>query len=202
MPKPPKNFNFKDLANKWDLKGSLIKARDTRNFTIEKPGRFGARFFQIFCALGAWYFLAQQDDALITAQGGHLRQTIKAIFFAIVSPIISGLLIAVYLLPVFLKKWTSRRILIIETACDFIITLCWFAGFIASLSQMKGECPPAKSPECDRFNWAVAWFFFSFAFFAAGLTFDVRTWYKAVFEPQEVDAEVLLDIRRTTRGRY
>ncbi|KAJ3045680.1 hypothetical protein HDV00_007806 [Rhizophlyctis rosea] len=200
MPKK-QNFNFKDLAQKWDLKGSLIKARDTRNFTIEKPGRFGARFFQIFCALAAWYFLAQQDDTILTAL--NLRPTIKAMyFFAIVSPILSVLLILVYVLPIFLKKWTSRRILIIETLLDFLLTICWLAGFIASLVLMGGQCPPATSSACDRFNWAVAWFFFSFMFYSAGLVFDVRTWYQAVFAPQDIDAEVLLDVRRTTRGRY
>ncbi|KAJ3267468.1 hypothetical protein HK104_005866 [Borealophlyctis nickersoniae] len=195
MPRP--KFN---LQQKWDIRQSLMKARDTRNFVIEKPGRFGARFFQIFCSVASWYFLGKQDDTLITPHG--LWPTFHAMtFFAIISPIISALLIAVHIFPWFSKSWTSRRIMILETISDFFIGLGWFGGFVAGLSKMNGDCPPNASSACNLFNWALAWFFFSFLFFGAGFVFDVRTWYKAIWAPQEIDAEVLLDVRRSTRIR-
>ncbi|RKO85929.1 hypothetical protein BDK51DRAFT_42094 [Blyttiomyces helicus] len=59
--------NFKDLQKKWNLRQSLVRARDTKNFEIEKLGRYGARFFQICCCFGAWYFLSTQNSTLLSA---------------------------------------------------------------------------------------------------------------------------------------
>ncbi|KAJ3059010.1 hypothetical protein HK102_010203, partial [Quaeritorhiza haematococci] len=99
------------------LRDSLRKAKDTKNFTIDKAGRFSSRFFQAICAFACWYFLARQDAAILTNQG--VPQYINAmLFFAITSPVISAFLVIVYITPWFSKAWTSRRIITIETTFD------------------------------------------------------------------------------------
>ena len=102
--------------------------------------------------------------------------------------------------PWFGKNWTSRRILFIESFCDLFMTIGWISGFIAELAAVKGGCAPAVAIDgCPNFNWLVAWLFFLFLSWGAGIFFDCTAWYNGVFSGNDIDADVLLDVRRTTR---
>jgi hypothetical protein len=121
----------------------------------------------------------------------------------VVSPIISGFNVAVYLTRWIGKNWTSRRILSIETFCDLLMTTGWLAGFIALLAEVKTGCSLEQWTEgCVNFNWLVAWLFFLFVSWFAGLIFDIIAWRKGVCSPQEIDNEILLDIRRSARTTH
>ncbi|KAJ2998034.1 hypothetical protein HDV02_004945 [Globomyces sp. JEL0801] len=184
-------------VKKWDYEGTL----HTKNFEIQKNGRFSARFFQIALAMISYYWLGSQNPAF--TQKYELTAVIGSMtFFAIASPAISAALIAVYITPWFGKNWTSRRILLIETFCDLFITIGWIAGFFTLLSSVTTGCSPANwIVGCTNFNWMAAWVFFLFLSWAIGLFFDGTAWYRGVFSQEEIGSDVLLDIRRTTRTR-
>jgi hypothetical protein len=50
--------DFKQVAKKWDFQKTVSKVKDTKNFEIQKTGRFAARFFQGATALIMYYFIA------------------------------------------------------------------------------------------------------------------------------------------------
>jgi hypothetical protein len=194
-------------ATKWDYENSLRKVKDTKNFEIDKAGRFAARFFQMALALISYYWLAAQNQTFLKNSGiagvvSSMMYVSLIRFFAIVSPVISGLNIAVYITPWFGKNWTSRRILAIETFSDLFMTVGWIAGFIALLNGVTFNCAPggAMPTGCVEFNWLAAWLFFLFLAWFTGLIFDIFAWKKGVFDAGEIDDEVLLDVRRATRS--
>ncbi|KAJ3252525.1 hypothetical protein HK103_001426 [Boothiomyces macroporosus] len=195
-----KNIQKKwDKAKKWDYEQTLRKVKDTANFEIDKSGRFAGRFFQIALSLISYYWLGAQNSVLVAKYG--LASTNNAmIFFAIISPIVSGLLIAVYITPWFGKNWTSRRILSIETFFDLFMMMGWICGFGVELTSVGTGCSLQTWIDgCTSFNWLAAWLFFLFVAWAAGLFFDCTAWYRGVFAGNEIDADVLLDIRRSGR---
>ena len=57
--------DYKSIAKKWDFNKTVQKVKDTKNFEIEKSGRFAARFFQVALAVISYYFIAAQNSALI-----------------------------------------------------------------------------------------------------------------------------------------
>ena len=116
--------------------------------------------------------------------------------FSVLSPITSGCLIAIYLTPWFGKNWTSRRILSIETFCDFCFTIGWLAGFIALVVKGSG----CNAEGCVTYSWLAAWVFFLLLSWTAGLFFDATAWRRGVFSENEIDDAVLMDVRRATRG--
>jgi hypothetical protein len=69
---------FKD-ATKWDYESTLRKVKDTKNFEIDKSGRFAARFFQMTLALISYYWLAAQNQPF--AQRFGIAGTISSMTF-------------------------------------------------------------------------------------------------------------------------
>ena len=192
--------SFDKLAKAWNLKSTLQKVKDTRNFTVDKTGRFSARFFQIALACFSWYFLSSQDAKI--AEKYNIKSITDAMwFFAVTSPIVSIFLVVVYITPWFSHAWTSRRILFVETFCDFFMSLGWLAGFISLVAVVQGKCVPTPGSDnnCVIFNWLVSWLFFSWLAFLAGLFFDGYSLYKGIWAPNDIESEILLDVRRTTR---
>jgi hypothetical protein len=119
--------------------------------------------------------------------------------FAVLSPVISGGLIAMYIFPWFSKAWTSRRILSTETFLDVFMMLGMFIIFFVELSAVDGACD-INVVGCPTFNWLLTWLFFHSASWAAGFYFDCTAWYRALYSGHEIDSEMLMDIRKTTRG--
>ena len=191
--------SFSEVRKKWNLKQTLQNVRDTRNFTVEKTGRFAGRFFQVALAVFCWYFLGSQDQKVVTSYGMNgLMSTMW--FFAVLTPLVSSFLVVVYVSPWFSHGWTSRRILIVESTFDFLMTVGWLSGFITSLVIVKGQCvPPETGTSCINFNWAVSWFFFLTTAFLFNLGLDIWALYSGLCGRQDVEGEVLLDVRRTTR---
>lgn len=195
--------SFEEVRKKWNLKQTLQSVRDTRNFSVDKTARFSGRFFQIALAVFAWYFLGSQDGAVI-AKYGIVVVINWMWFFAIASPVVSAFLVVVYVTPWFSHSWTSRRILIVESSLDFLMALGWLAGFVAMLVAVNGACiPPAATPtttpNCVNFNWLVSWLFLSFVAFSFGLGVDIWALYKGMCAKDDIEGEILLDIRRTAR---
>ena len=46
---------------KWDYEKTLTKVRDTKNFEIDKQGRFAARGFQIALGVASIIFIGTED---------------------------------------------------------------------------------------------------------------------------------------------
>ncbi|KAI8915993.1 hypothetical protein EDD86DRAFT_197370 [Gorgonomyces haynaldii] len=199
--------DYKTIAKKWDFNKTVSKFKDTKNFEINKQGRFAARFFQIALAVISYYFIAVQKKVLWAAFESNTFSG-SLMLFAICSPILSGFLIAIYIFPWFSKKWTSRRILSVETFCDVLMTISWAAIFFVGLASVGGKCANPTDASwvdgCGNYNWLMAWIFFLFLSFAAGVYFDGTAWYNGVWKGPEIESDVLLDIRRTTRttNRY
>jgi hypothetical protein len=83
------------------------------------------------------------------------------------------------------------------------MTVGWISGFIAELAAVKGGCSIESvyaAQGCTNFNWLVSWLFFLFVSWLAGLYFDFTAWRQGVFNNNELDDNVLLDIRRQTRS--
>jgi hypothetical protein len=92
----------------------------------------------------------------------------------------------------------------IETFSDFFMSVGWIAGFIALLNNVRTGCSVDttgfNAQACTNFNWLVAWLFFLFVAWTAGLVFDILSWKKGVCDVGEIDSDVLLDVRRATRS--
>ena len=190
--------SFDSVRKKLNLKDTLRRVKDSRNFTVDKTTRFAGRFFQIALALFAWYFLASQNGNI--AAYYELTDIIYAMwFFAVVSPIVSTFLVVLYVAPWFSHSWSSKRILILEIVADFLMAFGWLSGFIVMMVATKGHCVPLPDTSCTNFNWLEAWCFLSFAAFLYGLAIDIITLYKGVCGSSDIEAEILLDVRRTTR---
>ncbi|KAH6572204.1 hypothetical protein BASA61_008944 [Batrachochytrium salamandrivorans] len=188
-------------AVKWNLEASITKYRDKKNFAVDKQGRYAGRCFQVMLAVVSYYWIGSQDRDFVAHN--HLGSVNAAMLaFAIASPIVSGLLVAVYISPWFSHSWTSRRILTIETLADAIMTLGWLSGFCVELVTIRGTCSIEWTTGCTNFNWLMSWLFFLFISWGAGLFFDYTAWYRGVFAADEIESDVLMDVRRTTRGRY
>ncbi|KAL2915344.1 hypothetical protein HK105_205209 [Polyrhizophydium stewartii] len=188
-------------AIKWNFESTITKLRDRTNFQIEKQGRYAARCFQVLLALVSYYWLGSQNADFLTKYNlGSVHGAM--LFFAIVSPVISGCMIAIYMLPWFSHAWTSRRILSVETFCDLFMSLGWISGFIVELSAVRGACSIGWLDGCTNFNWLMSWLFFLFVSWSAGLVFDCTAWYRGVCAADEIESDVLLDVRRTTRTRF
>ncbi|KAI8910084.1 hypothetical protein BC831DRAFT_408822 [Entophlyctis helioformis] len=190
------------VKTKWDYEKTLSKVKDRKNFEIDKQGRFAARGFQIALSLVSYYWLGVQNSEFMTMHAvGQVQSAM--IFFAVVSPVISAFLIIVYVTPWFSHAWTSRRILSVETFCDLFMTLGWISGFMAELIAVQGACSLGWHPGCTNFNWLMAWLFFLFLSWGAGFFFDCTAWWRGVFSGDEIESDVLMDVRRTTRAsRY
>lgn len=192
--------NFDAVRKKLNLRDTLKKVKDTRNFPVEKTARFSGRFFQIALAVFAWYFLGSQFQSIIVFY--NLTPVINAMwFFAVASPIVSGFLTALYMMPWFSQSWTARKILFIELFSDFVMALGWLAGFTLMIIATDGNCVQVAEATCTNFNWLVAWCFLSFLAFSYGFALDIISLYKGIYGSNDIEAEILLDVRRTTRLR-
>jgi hypothetical protein len=192
--------NFDAVKQKLKLSETLKRVKDTKNFPVEKTARFAGRFFQIALAIFAWYFLSSQAQPIVVHY--NLTPVINAMwFFAIISPMVSGFLIAIYYFSWFSKSWTSRRILCMELSCDSFMTMGWLCGFVLMIIATSGNCQPLPDATCTNFNWLVAWCFLSFIAFFYGLGIDIVSLYRGIWGSNAVEAEILLDVRRTTRLR-
>ena len=120
-------------------------------------------------------------------------------FFAVTSPIVSIFLVVVYLTPWFSHSWTSRRILLIETSLDFMMFIGWMGGFIGSVVLVNGRCIAPPAATCTQYNWLISWLFFSAIAFFYALGIDFWSLYKGIYAPADIEHEILLDVRRTTR---
>lgn len=82
----------------------------------------------------------------------------------------------------------------------------WMGGFIGSVVLVNGRCvaPPATKsgdpiPTCTQYNWLISWLFFSGLAFLYALGIDFWSLYKGIYAPADIEHEILLDVRRTTR---
>ena len=117
------------------------------------------------------------------------------------SPMVTICLFSIYFFGFFSKAWTSRRILTIETVSDIIMTIIWFALFISGLVQVGGNCASGTAMAgCTDFNWVTAWIFFIAISWLVNLVFDGTAWHFAFGGFNEIDDNILMDIRRTTRN--
>jgi hypothetical protein len=57
--------DIKSVLKKWDYQKSISKFKDTKNFEIQKQGRFAARFFQMTLAIILYYWIAVQKQSLV-----------------------------------------------------------------------------------------------------------------------------------------
>lgn len=104
-----------------------------------------------------------------------------------------------YVFPWFSHSWTSRRILAIETFLDLFMALAMFSVFFVDLTLIGGQCDQ-NVLGCGTFTWLLTWLFFHAASWFAGLVFDGTAWHRGLSTSQEIDGDILLDIRRTTRS--
>lgn len=161
-------------------RGLLTSEIDTKNFKIDKAGRFGARFFQILVAAGAWFFLGAVPSSIKDGMG--LSSIIQFhTFLSIASPFVSAAMILIYFLPWFKKSWTSIKTLMVECLFDTTTFVLWTILFSVEIgtTNSNGGCPPGgKDGGCDKLNWVLAWSAFSMLFWFAGLCFDIWAYLK------------------------
>jgi hypothetical protein len=107
-----------------------------------------------------------------------------------------------YIFPWFSKSWTSRRILTVETLIDVTMTLGWLGVLINFATTVGGQCSSYSTQlkGCVQFNWLCVWIFFLFCAWGSGIYFDITAWRRGLNGSSEIDTEIMLDIRKATRG--
>jgi hypothetical protein len=187
-------------AMKWNFDRTLVKAKDTKNFRIEKKRRFGARFFQIVLAAMSYIWLSNQNRDLISKLG--LGDKIGAFTaFAVISPIISIFCVLLHVLPWFGSKWTSRRILLAESFGDLFMSFGWLCCFGVIITQSGTGCVTAAVEGCANINLLIAWAFFLFISWLMGFVFDIVSWYQALYGEESIDPNIAMELRKATRSR-
>ncbi|KAJ3222877.1 hypothetical protein HK099_001801 [Clydaea vesicula] len=174
---------------------------DKTNFRIPKAGRFSNRVFQIVVSLGAWLFLGRQGKKLVETY--TLGQVISLHWIlSIFSPIVSGGLILMYLMPWFKKSWNSRKLLKVEFFFDLVLFSLWTLMFAVEVNYIGGNCPAGSSDDCNMYNWVLAWGGFSMIFWFAGICFDIWSWGEGIYGwgDRLTDSEADSVLRRLSKG--
>ena len=115
-----------------DLKSSLRALKDTSTFPIEKSGRFASRGVQISLAFFLCFFVGHIQDLI-----PQLRSLLSMIWFLLIVGLFASVWnVVMYAIPWLSKKWTSKRILIVETAIDFCFFVMWTVTFIVTAAMV------------------------------------------------------------------
>lgn len=135
------------------------------------------------------------------------KSMIDLIFFmSIGSPFVAAWNVLMYLIPWFMKSWTSRKILAFELFFDTVFMVLWTCSFIAAAYYIAPVCAPGMSLSgngvCTQNNWVVAFAFFESVAWITSFVLDIISFYKGVIAKPDVDPEALLEIRRSARGRF
>ena len=185
---------------KWDFEERLRGARDTTHFDIEKKTRFAARFFQIILTILAYIFYGNVTwHPTMDEVKGVILSTL------IVTPFLTGFNVLLYAASFFGKKWTSRRVLAVETLIDLGV-VCTFLSHGVMLAKKNYDlCNPESTwgyTQCGSLNLFVFWLFFLMVAWMLAFWFDCVAWYRGVFKKPEINNDVLMDVRRVTRSRF
>lgn len=180
------------------LSERLGSGPDRHNFHISKKGRFSVRAFQIIGAVITIVLLRVQDDGLIKAK--DMKDTIGFTWFvAVITMLLGAWGYLLYLLKSFKKKWSSRRVLIIEGICDISMTAILFGSFIAVVS--KGSCAPGTQ-QCDRFNVLILFIVLLIISGVTSIFFDVQSFREGVWPSEKLeDLELRVASRRSSTAR-
>lgn len=205
----PRNTRFTGKFGRLDLRNSIRRVKDTKNFEIDKLWRFSSRGFSILLSFIMWYFLSELNSAKNQTDSTVYmsREALNMFWFLTIGgPIISVWNIAIYLAPFLTKAWSSRKILIIESVSDVLMSLFWMGTFVYAAGQAihTCTCPQTGCTDivkkiCDKTNWLVAFAFFATLSWTISLIYDIISFYKGVFQREEVDPETLLEVQRTAR---
>lgn len=166
--------------------------------------RWVMRTIQIFFGVFAFSFHASQlTEKTVVYANGLYGVVAASAALSLLAPLLAAFLAAIYLVNWF-RKWSSRRVMIIETMADLTAFILFTAmtGLLISgigYGYAKGnQCPPGKSAECDKYNWSIAWTFAeAFAWFLASFA-DCASWYNVWSGPRSrgTDDETLMSMRR------
>ena len=155
-------------------------AAESKNFVVPKAGRYSARFFQVVTAILAASFCANiSDDFYASTSTYDLSNWIW--LFAVMSPILSIFLVGIYAFSWLGKSFTSKKILLIEGACDATACIIWLSLLIAAGVRMGDACPPLKNASCDKYNWMLTWMAVTSVSWLLGLIFDVSAYAQGVW---------------------
>ncbi|KAI9003702.1 hypothetical protein BC832DRAFT_521832, partial [Gaertneriomyces semiglobifer] len=153
--------------------------RSRRHFEIDKAARFSCRFFQCLVALASYYFISKLEGPEIEDRG--LGITVRYTWaLAVLSPVVSIVLVLQYFVSCIMKSWSSLKVLIFESFFDILMTFLWVVCIFTLGIKMGGNCPPGTSKVCDYFNWVLAWGSFSALFWLAAVVFDLTSVFKGV----------------------
>jgi hypothetical protein len=196
---------------RMDLRNSLRRVKDTRNFQIDKMGRFANRFFQVILCFIMWYFISQLGaSASKNLNAVYLTPSALNLFWflTIMGPIVSVWNAAMYMAPWFSKAWSSRRIIIVEGVGDACFSVIWTIAFVygATIAGKNCSCAVTRScllsdvmAVCDKTNWLIAFSCFISVSWIAALVYDVHAFYKGVIKTEDIDPETLLEVHRSAR---
>ncbi|KAI9015085.1 hypothetical protein BC832DRAFT_188019 [Gaertneriomyces semiglobifer] len=180
-------------------------SRSRRHFEIDKAGRFACRFFQCLVALASYYFIGKLADPEMESH--DLWPTVRYTWaLAVLSPVVSVVLVLQYFVSCIMKSWSSLKVLIFESLFDIVFTFLWIICILTLGIKMGSSCPPGTSKTCDYFNWVLAWGSFSALFWLTAVVFDLKSLFKGVFGwggERLNEAEMDTEIRRlsSTTGR-
>jgi hypothetical protein len=173
----------------FDLRKSIQAARDEK-WTVEKQGRFGARFFQSVLGFGMWYLLPKVPTTYLSLSLINLYW-----FLSIVGTIMAIIAVGMYLIPA-LHAWSLRKTFFIETTMDFFFATVWVISFLAGLAQGAGKCSPGSSSDCDQNNWCLAMVFFCAISWLVSLGLDIKTFTSNTWRGGNSEHDNMRSVRR------
>ncbi|KAI9146279.1 hypothetical protein BKA69DRAFT_8750 [Paraphysoderma sedebokerense] len=178
------NVNNLDSIASWNK-------TDTSKFPIPKKTKFAARGFAIICAIFYLALSARVTPEILTAR--NLRSVhVGAHILNIFSLPIALSLIGFHYYPHIQRKWSSKKILIVELIADFLVTLSFLAVLIGYLNQ--GSCPGIVDG-CGAVNWGIVFICFTLVFWIVPTFIDAKSLYSGL-NPEPVDLNELARINR------
>ena len=178
-----------------------------KNFYVPKKLRFSLRAFETVLTIFLLAFLARQEESFLirTSVGGSIA---LGFFVAVMCILALPWNVSMYMIKFFMKKWTSRRVLLIETIVDAIVSNLLVTLFIVLLAQIGNQCPAFKDPACSRFHWVIVFTFFNLCFWMSSLVMDIKDLKHGIYPTQSIRELELANrnlerqLRRNSRSAF
>lgn len=210
-----KNFMRKD-NNPLNIIGSSatgrmgsIGASNTANADISfRNCHLVMRAVQIFCSVVSFCIYCSLNNNFLRANGMYATMVAFDIMMFIM-PLIAAGTASLYILK-WSRKLAGHHILMIQTVADAIalmlLILMWSSMLnLIGIGRSSGTiCPVGISSDCDRYNAALAWGFFTLFAWFAGVCFDVASFIdigRSKLGAQRLDDTTAANMRRLRANR-
>ena len=138
--------------------------------------RWSARIFQAAMVALAFFFYFGYPNGFLDKIQMRALMTMMTVFSFLVLG--TAAFQALMYFARFFGAWSSRKVLIAETATDAALLAYHLAMVIVMLMNRGDKCDNNPLDGCTKYNFAIAWTFFLLFSYIATFSTDILAWIK------------------------